>query len=327
MPWTGRSRSTRRTPPRWRARSDLEMLRIAARDLLGLDSFETVGAALADLAQRVLDGAPCCFPTPQRPMAVIGMGKLGGRELNYASDVDVLFVTGDGPDEEAARHIVHIAQGCFRIDVDLRPEGRAGPLTRSLDSYEAYWARWAATWEFQALLKARPVAGDGEIGAAFESAAARRVWEKNYSADELAAVRSMKARTEGVVARRGLLGREIKRGPGGIRDIEFAVQLLQLVHGRQDAGIRARSTLGALDRARRGGVRGRRGCPHPGRCLPLSPYRGAPAAASGRRADPFRPRRAVPPGAGWRWFSDSRTTHRPRPRPGSTTRCASASAT
>jgi len=223
----------------------LEMLRIAARDLLGLDTLETVGAALADLAQQVLHAA-VLLSNPARPIAVIGMGKLGGRELNYASDVDVLFVTDDEPDEDAARRILQVAHGCFRIDVDLRPEGRAGPLTRSLDSYGAYWARWAATWEFQALLKARAVAGEGEIGAAFESAAAVQVWGRNYSADELAAVRSMKARAEGVVARRGLLGREIKRGPGGIRDIEFAVQLLQLVHGGQDAGIRARSTLDAL---------------------------------------------------------------------------------
>ena len=105
---------------------------------------------------------------PARPIAVIGMGKLGGRELNYASDVDVLFVTDDEPDEDAARRILQVAHGCFRIDVDLRPEGRAGPLTRSLDSYGAYWARWAATWEFQALLKARAVAGEAELGAAFE---------------------------------------------------------------------------------------------------------------------------------------------------------------
>ena len=223
----------------------LELLRIAARDLLGLDTFETVGTALADLAQRVLDGA-VSLAGGGSTVAVIGMGKLGGRELNYASDVDILFVTSDGPDEDAARRILQIAQQSFRVDVDLRPEGRSGPLTRSLDSYGSYWARWAATWEFQALLKARAVAGDAELGHRFENAAVQRVWGKNYSADELAAVRSMKARTEGVVAGRGLVGREIKRGPGGIRDIEFAVQLLQLVHGRHDTGIRDRSTLGAL---------------------------------------------------------------------------------
>ncbi len=222
----------------------LELLRIAARDLLGLDTLETVGAALADLAEQVLDGAVSL--ADGGPLAVIGMGKLGGRELNYASDVDVVFVSADGPDEDTARRILQTARLCFRVDTDLRPEGRAGPLTRSLESYGAYWARWAATWEFQALLKARAVAGDTELGRRFERAAIEQVWGRNYSADELAAVRSMKARTEGMVSERGLATREVKRGPGGIRDIEFAVQLLQLVHGRRDPGIRERSTLGAL---------------------------------------------------------------------------------
>ncbi len=223
----------------------LEMLRIAARDLLGLDTLESVGAALADLAQDVLAGA-VALSDGARSLAVIGMGKLGGRELNYASDVDILFVSAEGPEPDTARHVLQIVQGCFRVDVDLRPEGRAGPLVRTLDSYRAYWARWAATWEFQALVKARAVAGSDELGRRFEEAADQQVWGRHYSADELAAVRAMKARTEGVVASRGLVGREIKRGPGGIRDIEFAVQLLQLVHGRHDSGIRIRSTLGAL---------------------------------------------------------------------------------
>jgi len=223
----------------------LELLRIAARDLLGLEPLEAVGRALAALAEAVLDGA-VALSKGGRPLAVIGMGKLGGRELNYASDVDVLFVTEDGPDEDKARRILQTARRCFRVDADLRPEGRAGPLTRSLEGYGAYWSRWAATWEFQALLKARAVAGDAELGLRFERAAHEQVWERNYSADELAAVRSMKARAEKFVARRGFAGREIKRGPGGIRDVEFAVQLLQLVHGRHDTGIRERSTLGAI---------------------------------------------------------------------------------
>jgi len=223
----------------------LELLRIAARDLLGLDTFETVGVALADLAQQALDGA-VALASGGPDIAVIGMGKLGGRELNYASDVDIIFVTAHGPDEDTARRILQVAQLCFRVDVGLRPEGRAGPLTRSLDSYRSYWARWAATWEFQALLKARALAGEAALGRRFEDAAVEQVWGRHYSGDELAAVRSMKARTEGAVAGRGMVGREIKRGPGGIRDIEFAVQLLQLVHGRHDTGIRDRSTLDAL---------------------------------------------------------------------------------
>ncbi|HUI04508.1 MAG TPA: bifunctional [glutamine synthetase] adenylyltransferase/[glutamine synthetase]-adenylyl-L-tyrosine phosphorylase [Acidimicrobiales bacterium] len=223
----------------------LELLRIAARDLLGLDPLEDVGRALAELAEGVLSGALTIAGDPGG-LSVIGMGKLGGSELNYASDVDVVFVTDAEPADAAARRVLEVARAAFRVDTDLRPEGRAGALTRSLAGYRAYWERWATTWEFQALLKARAVAGDPAVGRAFEEAAARQVWDRTFSADELGTVRAMKARTEDIVTGKGLAGREIKRGPGGIRDVEFAVQLLQLVHGRSDPGIRDRSTLGAL---------------------------------------------------------------------------------
>lgn len=222
----------------WRRR---EFLRIAARDLLGLDRLEATGEALAALAADVLDAA--CRLAGAEGLAVIGMGKLGGRELNYASDVDVVFVGGT---EQAARAVIRIARRCFRVDADLRPEGRDGPLTRSLASYEAYWDRWAEPWEFQALLKARPVAGDCALGAAFAESAARHLWSRPFSADDIRSLRAMKARAEGIVQRKGLHDREVKRGRGGIRDIEFAVQLLQLVHGRNDPGLRTPSTLGAL---------------------------------------------------------------------------------
>ncbi|MGH9267180.1 MAG: bifunctional [glutamine synthetase] adenylyltransferase/[glutamine synthetase]-adenylyl-L-tyrosine phosphorylase, partial [Acidimicrobiales bacterium] len=218
----------------------LELLRIAARDLLGTDDLEAVGAALADLADAVLAGAVALGGGGG--LAVIGMGKLGARELNYASDIDVLFV-GEGD----ARPVLESARSCFRVDADLRPEGRAGPLVRTLAAYEAYWDRWARPWEFQALLKARAVAGDADLGAAFAEAAASRVWGRPFGADELRELRSLKTRAEGEVARRGVSEREVKRGRGGIRDIEFAVQLLQLVHGRHDPGIRSPNTLEALD--------------------------------------------------------------------------------
>ena len=105
----------------------LELLRIAARDLLGLDTLETVGTALADLAEQVLDGAVSLAPAPD-PLAVIGMGKLGGRELNYASDVDVLFVSADGPARgHGTAHLAYRHGLCFRVDADLRPEGPVGP--------------------------------------------------------------------------------------------------------------------------------------------------------------------------------------------------------
>ncbi len=223
----------------------LAELHIAGRDLLGLDGMEETGAALAALAAAVLEAAVESAASPAG-LSVIGMGKLGGGELNYASDVDVLFVSAEADAALDALAVMELARTCFRVDADLRPEGRAGPLTRSLDSYRNYWRRWASPWEFQALLKARPVAGNPTVGEAFADAAADVVWGRTWSADELAEVRAMKARSEELVARRGLTGRELKRGPGGIRDVEFAVQLLQLVHGRADPAIRSPSTLGAL---------------------------------------------------------------------------------
>jgi glutamate-ammonia-ligase adenylyltransferase len=226
----------------------LELLRIAARDLTGLDELEAVVAALADLADDVLRGAVGLAEVPRgESLAVIGMGKLGGQELNYASDIDLLFVDGNGSSgPRAARQVMDVARGCFRVDVDLRPEGRDGPLVRSLRSYQAYWGRWAQAWERQALLKARPVAGDPQLGDAFRREAGLELWGGTFGADDLRDIRAMKARAEEHVARQGLSHREIKRGWGGIRDVEFAVQLLQLVHGRNDAALRSRSTLAAL---------------------------------------------------------------------------------
>ncbi|MEA2703724.1 MAG: [glutamine synthetase] adenylyltransferase / [glutamine synthetase]-adenylyl-L-tyrosine [Actinomycetota bacterium] len=227
---------------RWKR---LELLRIAARDLVGLDDLPAVGRALAQLADEVLQAAYEQAGAPPG-LAVIGMGKLGGRELNYSSDVDIIFVGQLEAHDRTARQILEIARGCFRVDVDLRPEGRDGPLVRSLESYEAYWDRWAQTWEFQALLKARPVAGDPELGRNFLERAQARVWDRPFTLDDLRAVRAMKARAESELARKGLTDREVKRGRGGIRDIEFSVQLLQLVHGRADAALRSPTTLDAL---------------------------------------------------------------------------------
>ncbi len=227
----------------WKER---ELLRIAARDLSGIDQFEQVGAALSALAADVL--AAACRIALTEHLAVIGMGKFGGAELNYSSDVDIIFV-GDGKTEQLAkqaRAVIDVARRCFRIDTNLRPEGRDGPLVRSLDSYEAYWDRWAQPWEFQALLKARPVAGDRQLGERFFHTAQRWLWNRPFSADDLRSVREMKRRAEAEVNRRGLGDRELKRGPGGIRDIEFTAQILQLVHGHADAGLRSANTLATL---------------------------------------------------------------------------------
>jgi [glutamine synthetase] adenylyltransferase / [glutamine synthetase]-adenylyl-L-tyrosine phosphorylase len=230
-------------PSRWKA---LEVLRIAALDLMGRAPLEQVGRSLADLAGALLRAAAReCGP---HGMAVIAMGKLGAQELNYGSDIDIVLVGEGDPRPFLAR-----ARQAWRTDLDLRPEGRAGPAIRSLASYRAYWDRWAQTWEFQALLKARPVAGDPGLGAAFAEEAAGRVWGRPLGADDLRSLRAMKARAEHEVARQGLSHREVKLGPGGIRDIEFAVQLLQLVHGRDDPALRARPTLAALQALADGG--------------------------------------------------------------------------
>lgn len=228
-----------------------EFLRVAARDLIGLDDLETAAGAISDLAADVLHGA-CLLATVDSPadgaLSVIGMGKLGGHELNYSSDIDVMFV-GDGPIqplERQARVVMEIAKKCFRVDANLRPQGRDGPLVRSLDSYEAYWDRWAEPWEFQALVKAAPVAGDDRLGRRFHDTAQRWLWSHPFDAENLRYLRQMKQRAESEVARKGLTDREIKRGRGGIRDIEFTVQLLQLVHGHLDPDLRSPTTLTVL---------------------------------------------------------------------------------
>lgn len=227
----------------WKRR---EYLRIAARDLLGIDRLEETGSALAAMAREVL-GTVCDLAGAQG-LAVIGMGKLGGNELNYASDVDIIFVTdGDANGlEKSARQVMEMASRCFRVDANLRPEGRDGKLVRSLDSYEAYWDRWAQPWEFQALLKARPAAGDGALGERFLEAAQHWLWNRPVDAEALRSLRHLKERSEAEITKRGLTDREVKRGPGGIRDIEFTAQLLQLVHGPRDPLLRSPTTLELL---------------------------------------------------------------------------------
>jgi glutamate-ammonia-ligase adenylyltransferase len=229
------------------------LLRVAVRDLLGRADLPTVGRELAALAEVCLQFA-LELAGPDLPMAVIGMGKLGGRELNYASDVDVLFAH-EGPQVEAeqvARRLLAIMAEptedgiVFRTDAELRPEGRAGALSRSVEGYRTWWERWARPWEFQALIKARPVAGDPDLGRRFCAEAEPFTWPEVLAPDAVREVRTMKARAEAETARRGVADRELKRGPGGIRDVEFAVQLLQMVHGRHDPTVRCPGTLDAL---------------------------------------------------------------------------------
>ncbi len=229
----------------WKSR---EQLRLMARDLLGADGFEATVAGISSLAVEVLDAAVELAGGEADALAVVAMGKLGGAELNYASDLDVVFVADDaGPGaQRAARLVVAVAGRCYRIDTALRPEGRNGPLVRTLDGFTAHWERWAEPWERQALLKARPVAGNVDLGRTFATATAEVLWQRPFDAEDLRSVRAMKDRTEADAVRRGDGDREIKRGSGGVRDIEFAAQLLQLVHGQHDPSLRVRATLAAL---------------------------------------------------------------------------------
>ncbi|HSM01161.1 MAG TPA: bifunctional [glutamine synthetase] adenylyltransferase/[glutamine synthetase]-adenylyl-L-tyrosine phosphorylase [Acidimicrobiia bacterium] len=235
-----------------------QMLAIAALDLTGKIDMPAVGASLSDLADAAARSAlAAADPGPSTRLAVIALGKWGGGELNYASDIDLLFVH-DGEEAEAIRtatafmDLLSRREGggiAFRVDADLRPEGRSGPMSRSVESFRAYWERWAETWEFQAMLKARSVAGDPNLGSEFMEAVDPFVFPDTLGADAVRDIRAMKARAEEAAG----AGDEVKRGIGGIRDAEFAIQLLQLVHGRADDALRTGNTLEALARLGEGG--------------------------------------------------------------------------
>src|SRR5207344_234926 len=193
-------------------------------------------------------------------------------ELNYVSDVDVLFVAEavTGGDETAAlATATRLATGLMRacsastaegeiwpVDAGLRPEGRQGSLVRTLASYTAYYDRWASTWEFQALLKARPAAGDLALGEAFVEAVLPYTWSAATRPNFVEDVQAMRRRVEEHVPAKEA-DRQLKLGRGGLRDVEFAVQLLQLVHGRSDPRLHSPTTLDALTALAEGGYVGR----------------------------------------------------------------------
>ncbi|WGY04134.1 bifunctional [glutamine synthetase] adenylyltransferase/[glutamine synthetase]-adenylyl-L-tyrosine phosphorylase [Nocardioides sp. QY071] len=246
------------------------LLRLAARDLTHHLGVDDAAAELSDLAAGTLDAALVVARARVGEaaagvrLAVVAMGKCGGHELNYVSDVDVLFVH-EGDERVAARLAAQMMQVCadhtaegtiWPVDAALRPEGKAGPLSRTLASHESYYERWAEPWEFQALLKARPVAGDLELGREFTAMVAPMVWSAADREGFVDAARAMRRRVlDHIPAREA--DRQLKLGAGGLRDVEFAVQLLQLVHGRADESIRPATTLSALTRLTEGGYVGR----------------------------------------------------------------------
>ncbi len=200
---------------------------------------EIIGGALEAATDHVSERHPIAG---ELGFAVIAMGKWGAKELNYYSDVDLVFVHEpvDSQDSEsrsaalaiASRLVSSLSASTFdgpalQIDTDLRPEGSTGPLTRSLEGYRSYYARWGEAWELQALLKARPAAGDTDVGRRFRELADQIIWEQGLDVDALRSIRLLKAQAEDAASRT-----DLKRSRGGIRDIEFTVQLLQLVHGR-----------------------------------------------------------------------------------------------
>ncbi|GAB4063612.1 bifunctional [glutamine synthetase] adenylyltransferase/[glutamine synthetase]-adenylyl-L-tyrosine phosphorylase [Angustibacter speluncae] len=257
------------------------LLALAGRDLAHPDPAEVVDRTsleLADLASAALEAA-LAVARAEEPdhgagcrIAVIGMGKCGGRELNYVSDVDVIHVVepAEGVDEDEAlatgtRLATALARVCsaqtsegtlWPVDAALRPEGRAGPLVRTLRSHEQYYDRWARTWEFQALLKARPVAGDRELGAQYVERVASLAWQAAGRKDFVPDVQAMRRRVEQHVPSKEA-DRQLKLGPGGLRDVEFSVQLLQMVHGRTEEQLRTGNTLEAIEQLSTYGFIGR----------------------------------------------------------------------
>src|SRR3954462_5066644 len=250
------------------------LVSLAGRDLGESLSAEDVAGELADIAAAGLNAA-LAIAVAEQPadaaacrLAVIGLGKCGGRELNYVSDVDVVFVAEPvdptDPEAPAVQSATRVAAALMRIcreaawevDAALRPEGKAGALVRTLKGHTSYYEQWASTWEFQALLKMRPVAGDPDLGRAYVEALWPLVWKAGDRPGFVGEVQAMRRRVEENIPP-AQADRELKLGRGGLRDVEFAVQLLQLVHGRVDPNLRVGGTLPALMALRAGGYVGR----------------------------------------------------------------------
>ncbi|WP_104175507.1 bifunctional [glutamine synthetase] adenylyltransferase/[glutamine synthetase]-adenylyl-L-tyrosine phosphorylase [Arthrobacter sp. Y81] len=258
---------------------------LAVKDLCAadpLDFMPAAGAELADLAGAAIEAALAvsraeageqfsASEVADVGLAVIGMGKCGARELNYISDVDVIYVIeADELDDARAntigtalatgisRAIMSIGRepGLWEVDANLRPEGKSGPLVRTLASHQSYYARWAESWEFQALLKARTIAGDADLGAQYEAAVLPLIWGSANREGFVESVQAMRRRvTDNIPADEEQ--RQLKLGRGGLRDVEFTVQLLQLVHGKADESLRHRDTTSAIAALSAGGYIGR----------------------------------------------------------------------
>jgi glutamate-ammonia-ligase adenylyltransferase len=258
-------------------------LRIGARDLLGDADLSMTTEELSHLADACISEAlreatasvSELFGVPRGPdgsdtgVAVIGMGKLGGDELNYSSDIDLMFVYGaDGETSggrsgsvangdyfaRVCRELVALLEDIteeghvFRVDLRLRPEGRMGPIVLSLDGYRQYYRERSELWERQALIKARVAAGDARVGARFQDLARETVYRPGLDERIVPAVRAMKGQIDDALRVKGGEATNVKLGRGGIREIEFIVQALQLLYGGDDAWLREPNSLKAIFR-------------------------------------------------------------------------------
>lgn len=241
--------------------------------------FSVVAGKLSALTDATLEGALALArakydPAGEVDFAVIALGKTGAGELNYHSDIDLIYVAEPSPQsglsegealKVASRLAIGISKVCcgpgiemplWPIDLALRPEGQDGATCRTVAAHAKYYQKWAKTWEFQALLKARPAAGSSRVGKAYMQAVWPLVWTAVEREGFFTDTRAMRIRVEESIPG-PKAGRELKLGPGGLRDIEFSVQLMQMVHGRTDESLHVRPTLQALDALAQGGYIGR----------------------------------------------------------------------
>lgn len=276
-----------------------QMLRIGLRDLLGRADLQETVSELSDLAEVSLQhayewvdaglrgryGRPLADTAGALGMAagfaVMAMGKLGGRELNFSSDVDLMYVYSEEGETEGVpdpagqltgritnhQYFIKLAEKIsaaigdktedgfvFRVDLRLRPAGKQGPLAQSLSGYEIYYESWGQTWERSALLKARPVAGDEAVGREFLRRISPFIYRKYLDYSAIAEIRDMKRKINKEVELKGRLHRDVKLGYGGIREIEFLIQALQLIHAGRDRSLREGSSLRALHRLSQKGL-------------------------------------------------------------------------
>lgn len=262
-----------------RAMHSREVLRTALADVLEQADVQATGAALSRNADVYLDSLLTALrlemdgdEVPDYEFSVVAMGRLGGAEIGYFSDADVMFVyravhDPAHPQSEAASshlpdHVKRVALALSKeasradtlpgivVDSDLRPEGRSGPLVRSLESYAAYYAKWSEPWEAQALLRARPVAGDPALSDAFVELIDPLRYPEDVPEKSMRQMRKLKARMEAERLPRGAdIRTHLKLGRGGLSDVEWTVQLLQLTHGSALPALRTTSTLPALEAA------------------------------------------------------------------------------